>query len=368
MTRRLRALFSSLALVATLAHAHQDAPARMRMHFIDVGQGSATLLEFKCGAVLIDTGAASKTHPAALEGYLEKFFRLRPDLNRTLKAVYLTHCHADHAFGLATVAKRFRVERYLDDGIRKGSGLRFLSPFLAYAADPAHPSTVVGISDAEVRAVPDGLGLTNEDIDPLACDECDPRLSVLAGGIDPKPTDWSKTAFENLNNHSLVIRAELGGASLLVTGDLETHGIRRLTGHYGGTGLLDADVLVAGHHGAENGLSPELVRLASPAVGIISCGRWDAGKGGTDRFTTWWYGHPNEGAVKMLARGVERARPPLNVKVGQGGRKFVDFRLDRAVYCTGWDGTVVVDAFSDGQIAVRDHGLDYRPNPPAVNR
>ena len=29
----------------------------MKAHFIDVGQANATLLEFKCGVVLIDAGA-----------------------------------------------------------------------------------------------------------------------------------------------------------------------------------------------------------------------------------------------------------------------------------------------------------------------
>ena len=30
--------------------------ASMRVHVIDVGQGAATLVEFSCGAVLVDTG------------------------------------------------------------------------------------------------------------------------------------------------------------------------------------------------------------------------------------------------------------------------------------------------------------------------
>ena len=33
--------------------------AAMRVHLIDVGQGAATLIEFSCAAVLVDTGGES---------------------------------------------------------------------------------------------------------------------------------------------------------------------------------------------------------------------------------------------------------------------------------------------------------------------
>jgi competence protein ComEC len=72
----------------------------MQLHFIDVGQGAATLLEFSCGAVLIDTGGerqpsdhrgsgcprADHVPPATYDGsaqllaYLHAFFARRPDL------------------------------------------------------------------------------------------------------------------------------------------------------------------------------------------------------------------------------------------------------------------------------------------------
>ena len=34
----------------------------MKAHFIDVGQANATLLEFRCGVVLIDAGAQDDEH------------------------------------------------------------------------------------------------------------------------------------------------------------------------------------------------------------------------------------------------------------------------------------------------------------------
>ena len=49
----------------------------MKAHFIDVGQANATLLEFKCGVVLIDAEADQK-HEEALVEFLNRFFDDRP--------------------------------------------------------------------------------------------------------------------------------------------------------------------------------------------------------------------------------------------------------------------------------------------------
>ena len=49
----------------------------MKAHFIDVGHANATLLEFKCGVVLIDAGA-DQEHEEALVEFLNRCFDERP--------------------------------------------------------------------------------------------------------------------------------------------------------------------------------------------------------------------------------------------------------------------------------------------------
>src|SRR5262245_13780723 len=78
----LRALLVVVAMVACSARARRPIPPRppaapldasffagrdtgkpnMRIHLIDVGQGAATLIEFSCGAILIDTGGESNRY------------------------------------------------------------------------------------------------------------------------------------------------------------------------------------------------------------------------------------------------------------------------------------------------------------------
>ena len=45
-------------LVFAIKSNGQSTPNTMSAHFINVGQADATLLEFQCGAILIDAGAA----------------------------------------------------------------------------------------------------------------------------------------------------------------------------------------------------------------------------------------------------------------------------------------------------------------------
>src|SRR4051794_29520640 len=90
-----------LALVSSAST--RAAEPRMRAHFIDVGQGASTLLEFPCGAILIDAGGQDAAHTEALATYLREFFERRPDLQKTLNALVISHPHVDHALGVQQV-------------------------------------------------------------------------------------------------------------------------------------------------------------------------------------------------------------------------------------------------------------------------
>jgi hypothetical protein len=71
-----------------------DPQRTLSIHLLDVGQGAATLLEFPCGAVLVDTGGelnASFDSRSALKAQLDAFFLRRTDLNRTLDSLIIWH-------------------------------------------------------------------------------------------------------------------------------------------------------------------------------------------------------------------------------------------------------------------------------------
>jgi competence protein ComEC len=322
----------------------------MRTHFIDVNQGNAILLEFPCGAALIDSGGRDTDSDGRLYDYLDKFFKRRTDLNRTLDVVFITHTHIDHNRALRQLvedtALRFTVKSYVHNGILEGSG-RFAAQFMHDNAS-AHGIATEAVAVSTVRAQPGKKGLTDKVIDPISCPGIDPQIRILSGQMDID-AGWTEGALNNGNNHSLVIRVDFGLVSFLFTGDLEEDGIETLLDYYKGTKALDVDVYQVGHHGSYNGTTPALLTAMSPRVAVISMSQSSDHRPNTG----WAYGHPREKAVLDLAAGVSRTRTAKTVPIATGMKTFKSYALRKAIFATGWDGNVVVYARSDGQITVR---------------
>jgi len=326
----------------------------MRIHFIDVGQGAATLFEFPCGAVLIDTGGEKDSKVVydstpLLTGYLDRFFERRSDLNHTLALLLLTHPHPDHTMGAPAVMSRYHVNNLVDDGWSQRGPQGLPQQHKAEQAEAASGGHYEAISSTVAA---DGRGKTDAVIDPLNCSGVSPKIEVLWGLIEQRPAGWTvKKDFKNPNNHSVVVRIDYGKASVLVTGDLEKRGIQDLLSNYAGTGQLDADIYEVGHHGSNNATTADLLKAMTPKIAVMEVGSPDR----QDQWTAWTYGHPRKSTIDLLQAAVERTRPTLTAKVATGKFTFVDQTIKEAIYATAWDGNVVIDATADGAYTVQTH-------------
>jgi competence protein ComEC len=315
----------------------------MTVHLIDVGQGAATLLEFSCGAVLVDTGGetnASFDSGQALLDYLNAFFARRSDLNQTLDALYLTHPHIDHTRNVMAVINTFHVKNLIVDALNHGSGW----PQQQQARTWAENQTGVGERLIATSDLPAGQGLTDGVIDPVACSGTDPKLQVLWGAVMTQPSGWTATDLQNENNHSVVVRLDFGKASMLITGDLQETAIADLLSRWSQSGLLDTDIYEVGHHCSHNGTTADLLQAITPNLALIACGP------STRQlpWTAWQYGHPRQVAYDLLVASVTNSRPAKDVQVATGQHVFITEHLTKAIYATGWDGSVVVDVKADG--------------------
>lgn len=326
------------------------AEPEMTAHFINVGQGDSTLVEFPCGAILIDAGAQDDRHVDALIDYLSKFFERRSDLDRTLDLIIITHNHLDHNLALRAVVENFKVKRYIDNGITSGSGHWNAQ----WIRGGSHPNVQLReISDEEITSLDDYEGLEDGFIDPLNCGEDgDPRIRILSGRLTENP-GWDDSEFANQNNQSLVVRIDFGESSFLFTGDLEEPAIETLVEWYEGTSTLDVDVYQVGHHGSANGTTVNLLDAMTPKAAVISCGKWTFGRRSGSPFTTYRYGHPRLNIIEMLSEEIKVARSPKKtVKAAVGPRRFKNHQVDKAVYATAWDGTVQIKGTLDADPVV----------------
>ena len=374
-----KSLAAAVCWVLTLvAPAVGQAQETMRVHFIDVGQGDATLIEFPCGTMLIDTGGErnpkDEWKPAVYDSnrvlvdYLGGVFDARGEDDPRLDLLVLTHPHKDHTRGVADVVREFAPRNVVYNGQLEGyhSGSEGQLEVVDYVRGSDASGWYV------LQHTIETLGEhARSIIDPIDCGSIDPEIEVLWGRVRDNP-GWYYDDFGTPNNHSVVVRVDFGDASILFTGDLEEPsydarqagftraGTESLVDSYRGTRKLDVDVYHVGHHGSHNGTSEQLLRAMSPEIAVISAGPpCPAGE-----YSAWVHAHPREitlGELVDMGNGVSGNRPtPVDAFVFPAWRTSPERKtVSKAVYSTSWDGTVILHATGDGSWT-----LDHRATQP----
>ncbi|MCX7706551.1 MAG: MBL fold metallo-hydrolase, partial [Anaerolineae bacterium] len=188
-----------------------------------------------------------------------------PFWDRSLDLVVLTHPDGDHITGLIPLLDRYRVARVLD----------------VPQSDTA-PEAVPWLERLRAHDVPRSYALRGMRL---------PAGDVLLTVLHPGPEPLTGTASDD-NNNAIVLRADYGRFSVLLTGDAEREAEEALIA----AGLpLRADVLKAGHHGSNGSTSAALVAAVQPRLAVISVGLGNP------------FGHPHPAVLERLA-GIEVLR------------------------------------------------------------
>lgn len=355
-------LLMSMPTFAGLPEYDKPGPDEMRAHFVNVGQGAATILEFSCGIALLDTGAEKNPEfrgDENLKTYLNELFDRRPDLpEATIDLLVLSHAHADHTSGVKMIFNNFKIKNIVTNGKENADQK------LAHSKARASRGRTK-LQRVNEGGIQDTKGLTSTVIDPFSCAGTDPLIRVLWGGLGEET--WDASVAEGPNNSSVVTRVDFGKASFLFPGDLEDEVHAEYRQFYlqdclpsdPETCALDIDVYHVAHHGSHNGTNPELMRAMTPRLAVISVGDPDREK----PRTAWNHGHPRIDAIRALIdpdTGVSLERDGKSVMVANRssskrnarGPQFSPLVLEKAVYATSWDGAVVVTAFKNGDLKV----------------
>ncbi|QOK96847.1 MBL fold metallo-hydrolase [Ralstonia pseudosolanacearum] len=143
------------------------------------------------------------------------------------------------------------------------------------------------------------------------------------GGITATAFWNSYPVFTDTNNLSLTIIIRYGPFSILFPGDLEKDGWRVLLQRADfRQALSDLDVLVASHHGRENGFCPELFNFCTPQAIVIS--------------------------DKPIQHDTQRTVPDYRAVVRDTGVLVRTTGKRRHVLTTRRDGTIQFEVFEDG--------------------
>ena len=280
-------------------------PEPLRVTFIDVGQGLAVLLDYGGRYAMYDMGPDSV-------GVLDTLAARGVD---TLEWVLLSHNHRDHAGGFMEIAGSVRAGDGLfragDAPLEAGSFRVGDAPRVYVRRLYVGPDTSGGFIRDSVLGLARGFGIPVDTLvrgdalglfsgcGSIAGGDCaddgedrgqfsgsgDACGQFSGSGDAPRfdvlwPPDYVR---EGGNPASVVVRVELGAASMLLTGDLDTAGERRLLEL---SPTLSADLLQVPHHGSAGSSSLRFIAQVAPGYAVASVG---AGNG---------YGHPREDVVR----------------------------------------------------------------------
>ncbi len=226
----------ALAVTLSLWPWLRPGDGRLRVVFLDVGQGDAALVELPEGQrLLVDGGPGGARRFDVGERVLAPFLWNRSA--RRLDVVAISHSDPDHSGGLAAVLRRFPVGEVWENG-QWGAGSEETLGALALSAVPRR-----------VLSAGERLWLG----------------SALITVLNPDPRE----APANENDASLVLRLDWRAVSFLFTGDLGTPGESRLLA---GGAPLNATILKVAHHGSRSGSSRPFLEASRPALAVISVG------------------------------------------------------------------------------------------------
>ena len=208
-------------------------PDEVGFWFFDVGQADCTLIRTEDATVLIDTGNIPEDGGSSLVRMLRDAGVDKIDL------LVLTHPHADHIGGVATVFESFIVRACLFPAL--------------YADTDLFADTLRRIDESgcRVHKAERGAMLT---------------VGSLAFGVLAPPQGVAG----DQNAASVVLRVSFGDTVALFMGDATKETEAGLITLFGNA--LSADILKVSHHGSGDSSTPALLSAVSPSCAVISCG------------------------------------------------------------------------------------------------
>jgi competence protein ComEC len=199
-------------------------PARpiARLTMLDVGQGTAVLLETESGVLVYDTGPKAERFDAGEQVVLPA---LRAAGWSTIDQLWLSHADNDHAGGAAAL-----------------------------------------LASLPARQVKGGEPVPDVELQPCLAGESLPMGQATVTVLHPLTADGQGKA----NDRSCVLRIEIAGYRILLVGDISSEVEAALVSR--DPAALRADILLVPHHGSAGSSSAAFVDAVSARWALVSAG------------------------------------------------------------------------------------------------
>jgi competence protein ComEC len=221
----------------------------LRVTIIDVGDGSASLLELPGGyTILVDGGGFADNSAFNVGEKIVAPLLWRKKI-RTVDTLILSHPNSDHLNGLIYIARYFNVKNVWTNN--ESHNTQGYAKFMEVIAQ--NNIRLAAFKDLPRRHRIDGVEL----------DILYPPPEFL------KLKDSQK--WRNTNNNSLVVKATLESISFLFPGDIMADAEKELV-HLAGSNL-PSTVLIAPHHGSKSSNSKIFIDAVNPKAVILSSSR-----------------------------------------------------------------------------------------------
>ncbi|PIZ94352.1 MAG: hypothetical protein COX81_03925 [Candidatus Magasanikbacteria bacterium CG_4_10_14_0_2_um_filter_37_12] len=238
---------------------------QVKISFLDIGQGDATLIEFPDSQqMLVDCSIDGRI--------IEALGRVMDFYDHKIDYLLVTHPDLDHYGGCIDVLNRFDVGEIIYNDLNKEYDNFWLS--------------FMGAIDSEVAQGATYFIVDKED----SWDIAGAKLHFLYPDhpIDLDSRIPSMDKDTGANDTSVVLKLSYQDQDVLLMGDAEIDLEDYLIKTYGEQ--LDVEVLKVGHHGSNSSSNSTFVSSTSPLYSVISAGKNNK------------FGHPSPRVLKRLER------------------------------------------------------------------
>jgi len=244
--KRLTTVFLVSLVLGLMFGVSVSAEALLSVHFIDVGQGDAILIDYGQYELLIDGGKGT-----ACSLYLREF------VDGPLECIVATHMDADHIGGLDEVLEQYQVNEVWTNG---------------------NSHTTAAYYDFRNACIAEGCRMN----------EARRNDTIALGNLSMTVLHPSYLVSDR-NCNSVVLLFSFMECDFLFTGDID----QSVESTLESCGLLpDIDVLKVAHHGSRSSTSEQFLSAVTPWISIISVGATNP------------YGHPTQDVLQRIGCAV----------------------------------------------------------------